>query len=66
MPVLVLLYLSSQVGLCYLYVLKGLAVFSLRMMLKVLLRVLVTLIVFIGSALREDLHEMAFAVVGVP
>lgn len=46
--------------------LKGLAVFLLVMMLKVLLRVLMVLIIFVGSALLEDLNEIAFAVVGVP
>jgi len=66
MPALVLLHLSSQVGLCFSYVLKDLAVFLLRMMLKVLLRVLVTLLIFVGSAVLGDLHGVVLAVVGVP
>ena len=66
MPALVLLHLSSQAGLRYLYVLKGLAVFLLRIMLKVLPRVLVMPIIFVGSARLEDLRETALAVDGAP
>lgn len=61
-----LLHLSSQVGPNYFYVLKGLTALLLKMLLKVSWGPLVTLIIFVGSALLEDLHEIVFAVVEWP